>query len=107
MEGGGEGGRTVDDVKAKTKISGIDGFPYLNAVAVEEKLLMTWKPDRQLNFILIINKFDVIGHVPQFMSSWFTKGTFDLPYSGIGIHEIEVRNPLFLRTFTLRLSNTC
>ena len=32
--------------------------------------------------------------------SGLTKGAFDCPYSGIGIHGIEVRNPSFSRRFT-------
>ena len=35
------------------------------------------------------------------------KGAFDLPYSGIGMHGIQVGNPSFLRRFTLKLSNNC
>ena len=34
------------------------------------------------------------------------KGAFDWPYSGIGLHGIEVRNPSFLQKLTLKLSNT-
>ena len=34
---------------------------------------MTWKQDKQLNFIQITDKFEVVGHVPQLMALWLTK----------------------------------
>ena len=31
----------------------------------------------------------------------------EVAYSGIGLHGIQVRNPSFLRRFTLKMSNAC
>ena len=46
---------------------------------------------------MLHNRLYFISHTKSYNA---VKGAFDCPYSGIGIHGIEVRNPSFLRRFT-------
>ena len=49
---------------------------------------------------MLHNRLYFISHTKSYNA---VKGAFDCPYSGIGIHGIEVRNPSFLRRFHMKV----
>ena len=56
---------------------------------------------------LQVTRFKVTCFCSHLIDKFWVRSIDRKQYSGIGIHGIKVRNPSFLRRFTLKLSNTC